>query len=145
LPPVKPVHRRPVSVQLFTYLPVAACISLIIVAALWLLKPAADRATFSYSQEIYLEEPLVSPFEGQPEIQQAMGFIQTTCESQLLVCSTPEFQELKSQLDELTAEMQKLKEQQTLYGQEPELIKAQIKLENLQAQITKELIRIIVS
>jgi hypothetical protein len=128
-----------------TYLSAAACVGLVIAASIGLIKQKATTPRYSYSQEIYIAEPPATS-TGQPvSIQEAMVFIHDSCQKQLQVCFTPQFQELKTQLDELTIEMEKVKEQQTIYGQEPELIKAQIKLENLQAQITKELIQLILS
>jgi hypothetical protein len=143
--PSKPVNKQARTIHLFTYMSAAACIVLMIAAGIYFLYSSPGTPTLSYSQEIYVEEPQGTSFEQAGTIQEALGFIQTSCDNQLLVCRTPQFQELKEQLDELHKEMQLLKEQQTLYGQEPEFIKAQIKLENLQAQITKELIQLIVS
>jgi hypothetical protein len=145
LPAKKLVKRQARIIHLFSYISAAACIVLMIAAGIFFLRTSPAKPTLSYSQEMYVEEPQDSSFEQAGAIQEALGFIQTSCESQLLVCHTPQFQQLKGQLDELNKEMQLLKQQQTLYGQEPEFIKAQIKLENLQAQITKELIRLIVS
>jgi hypothetical protein len=145
LPANKVVNKQVKTIHIFTYMSAAACIVLMIAAGIYFLYTSPGTPTLSYSQEIYVDEPQVTSFEQAGNIQEALGFIQTSCENQLLVCRTPQFQELKEQLDELHKEMQLLKEQQTIYGQEPEFIKAQIKLENLQAQITKELIQLIVS
>jgi hypothetical protein len=145
LPAKKVAERQAKTIHLFSYLSAAACLVLIMAAGIFFLHSSPARPTLSYSQEIYMEEPQVASPKQTGAIQEALGFIQTSCESQLLVCRTPQFQQLKGQLDELNKEMQLLKQQQTLYGQEPEFIKAQIKLENLQAQITKELIQLIVS
>ncbi|MDO1447115.1 hypothetical protein Q0590_12675 [Rhodocytophaga aerolata] len=128
-----------------TYFSAAACISLIIAISIWFVKQQASSPLYTYSQELYIAESPANSTGHPLAIQEAMGFINDSCENQLLVCATSEFKELKGQLDELTIEIEKLKAQQTTYGQEPELIKAQIKLENLQAQITKELIQLIVS
>jgi hypothetical protein len=145
LPAKKAAVKQARAIHLFSYISAAACIVLILVAGLFFLRTSAPKPTLSYSQEMYMGELPGTSLEQAGAIQEALGFIQTSCESQLLVCRTPQFQQLKGQLDELNKEMQLLKQQQTVYGQEPEFIKAQIKLENLQAQITKELIQLIVS
>jgi hypothetical protein len=102
--------------------------------------------TISYTQEV-VSKPEVATKETKEIIPvadkietEAITFINSHCEVNTHVCESPEFKELKSQLIELESQMGMLDEA-LKYGEDPELIKTKIKIENLKSRITKELIQ----
>lgn len=124
---------------------VAACLAMCIIGWLFIKTPPADKLTLSYSQEMIEAEPAWTSIGGDETLEEAITFIQASCEQELAVCRSPQFKELKSQLDELSTEMEKIQQEKARYGLDPEIMKAQIKLENMQADITKELIQLILT
>lgn len=124
---------------------IAACISLIVIGWLSFPKNHTDDATISYSQENSYEEPVINTSGANAKHNQALDFISASCESKLEICQSPEFKELKLQLDALEKEITDLKKAQELYGQDPELTKVQIKIENLKSKLTKALIQLILT
>ena len=73
----------------------------------------------------------------------AEEFINRQCAEQQLVCQRPDVHELRNQLASLTAEQQRIEREQQIFGNDPDLIRAQVKVENQRAEITKELITLL--
>jgi hypothetical protein len=139
------MRQRKMRSLVYYWLSAAACITLCIIGWITVQNPSADKLTLTYSQEVVEAEPVWHSIREEESLEEAITFIQASCAQELAVCHTSQFKELKSQLDELAAEMEKIQQEKALYGQDPELMKAQIKLENLQADITKELIQLILT
>lgn len=129
---------------------VAASIALVITIDFSSQKPVAQvstkTVTISYSQEVVEKEPKIIkekkeiiPVADKVETE-AISYINTNCQVNTEVCESSEFKELKSQLIELESQMGMLDEA-LKYGEDPELIKTKIKIENLKSRITKELIQ----
>jgi hypothetical protein len=135
---------------------VAASVVLVISIEFLTPEPVSNQnsknVTISYSQEVIGKDQEIVIKKGVTKKDkkvtvvtdkaetEAISFINTTCQVSSHVCETPEFKELKSQLIELESQMGMLDEA-LKYGEDPELIKTKIKIENLKTRITKELIQ----
>lgn len=75
--------------------------------------------------------------------QRAEEFIARQCEEAALACQKPEVRELRAQLGELNSEQQRLEAERQTFGDDPALVRAQVKLENQRADVTKELITLL--
>ncbi len=135
---------EPPKAVLAGWLRMAASVCLVVVA--W----AAGRQFFRERETIsvvYTREkaPEKVPYREAPDQagQAAYAFIWSRCQQQLAVCQSPQFRELKAQLDELDAQAEKLRRELDRYGENHDLIRAQIKIENLKSEVTKELIRLL--
>lgn len=88
-----------------------------------------------------------TPATPSPEVSAADGraeaFIEQQCAEVALACQRPEVRELRAQLGELTQEEQRLTAERQRFGDDPALVRAQVKLENQRADITKELITLL--
>lgn len=73
----------------------------------------------------------------------AEDFIAQQCAAQTVACQQPEVHELRNQLAELTKEQQRLDQERQTFGDDPMLIRAQVKVENQRAEVTKELITLL--
>lgn len=73
----------------------------------------------------------------------AAAFIAQQCAEQQLACQRPEVYELRNQLVELSAEQQRLARERQVFGDDPTLIQAQVRLENQRVMVTKELITLL--
>lgn len=73
----------------------------------------------------------------------AEAFIAQQCAAQTVACQQPEVHELRNQLAELTTEQQRLNKERQTFGDDPMLIRAQVKVENQRAEVTKELITLL--
>ena len=78
-----------------------------------------------------------------PADQRAEEFINRQCEEAALVCQRPEVRELRAQLGELSVEQKRLADERQRFGDDPSLVRAQVKLENQRADVTKELITLL--
>ncbi|MBC3784733.1 hypothetical protein [Spirosoma utsteinense] len=74
---------------------------------------------------------------------QAEEFIRRQCAEQTLACQRPEVHELRNQLTELVSEQQRLENERQTFGDDPALVRAQAKVENQRAEVTKELITLL--
>ncbi|RRA98872.1 hypothetical protein [Larkinella rosea] len=128
----------------FTWTAAAAIATLIV--GLWLiLQPVSDeKVTIAYATETVeselgtMPESLVSSADQKVET-----FINEQCAQQTVVCQKPEVKELKQQLHELSSRKEAVEQELLVFGNDPALVQAQIKLENERAEVTKELVRIL--
>ncbi|WP_460634625.1 hypothetical protein [Larkinella harenae] len=123
----------------------AAAVAGLLVGIGWLGQPVSDeKVTLAYATETveasFLDTP--EPLESSAD-QKAETFIQQQCEQQTVVCQKPEVKELKQHLDELNSRKASVEEKMSLFGNDPVLVQAQIKIENERAEVTKELVRIL--
>lgn len=97
------------------------------------------KVTIAYSTE------LVADWESTDvEINQSReveAFIAESCQRQSAICTTPDFRDLKGELQELNSQKARIEHEIKMFGEQPDLVKAQIKIENQRAEITKELVQ----
>lgn len=97
----------------------------------------------------YHEEPAPSfgtyPIDpADPREKEALDYIQQLCQqAPPTTCQQPRFLALKTHLAELSQEEQKLKAAMQRLGYDPQLVKYQVRIENLRADATKELIQLL--
>ena len=128
----------------FRFASAAAASILLLLVGIYLLNMyPQEKVKLTYSEEVVLQEP------ENPEISQehneALQFIQAQCGQLPEICQKPEFKELQQELAKLEEENKKLEQQIAVFGEDPVLIRNQIKIENLRAEFTKKLIQIIIS
>lgn len=110
-------------------------------ALVWYQLPRED-AVVSYHEEslgasvAYQEE--IDPLETE-----ALAYVQQACAQQRPVCQTVEFQRLKTHLEELSEQEANLLQTMQQLGYDPQLVKYQVRIENLKADATKELIQLV--
>ncbi|MGA0559437.1 hypothetical protein ACO2Q8_22455 [Larkinella sp. VNQ87] len=124
----------------------AAAAVVLLVGGLWLvLKPASDeKVTIAYETEVVETELTVVPEAPVSSADRNVEtFINEQCEQQVVICQKPEVKELKQQLDELNTRKATVEEELAVFGNDPALVQAQIKLENERAEVTKELVRLL--
>ncbi|RAK02439.1 hypothetical protein LX87_00559 [Larkinella arboricola] len=125
---------------------VAAAAVVLLMIGVWRVWQADsdEKVTIAYATETVEIEPESGPEPFAPAAdQKAERFIREQCAQQTVVCQKPEVKELKYQLDELNTRKAGLAEQLALFGNDPVLVQAQIKIENERAEVTKELVRIL--
>jgi hypothetical protein len=120
---------------------IAASITFIILGLEVMLADKPKPSEISYAEEVVYDEHKFTAAGADKVEDEAIQFIKQHCETNNEVCESPEFVELKSQLDELEAAISELDIAVKKYGKDPDLIRTQVKLENLKSQVTKELIQ----
>jgi hypothetical protein len=120
---------------------IAASITFIILGLEVMLGEKPKPIEISYTEEVVYDEHRFTVSGADKVEDDAIQFIKKNCEVNNEICETPEFVELKTQLDELDAAISQLDIAVKKYGKDPDLIRTQIKLENLKSQVTKELIQ----
>ncbi|MGM9507601.1 hypothetical protein ACS5NO_07735 [Larkinella sp. GY13] len=124
----------------------AAAAVVAVVMGIWLvLQPASDeKVTISYQTEVVETELTVAsePLQSAAD-QKVKRFIDEQCAQQTVVCQKPEVKELKQHLNELSSRKEAVEQELLVFGNDPALVQAQIKIENERAEVTKELVRIL--
>ncbi|GAB3500559.1 hypothetical protein GCM10027341_26060 [Spirosoma knui] len=103
---------------------------------------STEQVRLEYAVEANVPEPTLSALPSLSD-KRAEEFIARQCVEQQLVCQRPEVHELRNQLTELTAEQQRIEQERETFGDDPALIRAQVKIENQRVEITKELITLL--
>ncbi|WP_421828677.1 hypothetical protein [Larkinella sp.] len=117
-----------------------------VVMGIWLvLQPASDeKVTIAYATETVETELTVASQPLQSAVDQKVErFINEQCAQQTLVCQKPEVKELKQHLNDLSSRKEAVEQELLVFGNDPALVQAQIKIENERAEVTKELVRIL--
>lgn len=119
----------------------------VVIVGVWLfLQPQkTERTRIEYAVEQTDKEqytPLMTDYES-PADKRAEEFISRQCADQQVVCQRPEVHELRNQLTELTGEQQRIERERQTFGDDPVLVRAQVKIENQRAEVMKELITIL--
>lgn len=128
----------------FSYASAAAASIILLLVCIYVLKiNPGEKVKLTYSEETVVFEPK-NPETSQNH-NEALLFIQAQCGQLPEICLKPEFKELQSELAKLEEENRKIEQQIAVYGEDPVLIRNQIKIENLRAEFTKKLIQIIIS
>lgn len=138
----KPVVRP---LQIRSFWMAAASIAAVLVGIWVVLQPASDeKITIAYATETVETELVTTPEPGASAVDKKVEtFINEQCAQQTVVCQKPEVKELKQQLNELSNRKEAVEQELLVFGNDPALVQAQIKIENERAEVTKELVRIL--
>ncbi|KAA9346777.1 hypothetical protein [Larkinella humicola] len=123
----------------------AAAAAAVVTGAWLVVRPASDeKVTISYQTEVVETELTVAsePLQSAAD-QKVERFIDEQCAQQTVVCQKPEVKELKQHLNELSSRKEAVEQELLVFGNDPALVQAQIKIENERAEVTKELVRIL--
>ena len=126
----------------------AASVLLCLLGGYWFYRQtnSAETVTVAYSVEIApatVSEPAANLPADNTADEHLEAFINQACEQQAVTCKKPEVQNLRQQLTDLDARKTQIDKQLTVFGEDPDLVKAQIRIENERADVTKELVRIL--
>ena len=116
------------------------------VVGIWaVLQPASDeKVTIAYATETVETELTTTPEPKASAVDEKVEtFINEQCAQQTVVCQEPEVKELKQHLNELSSRKEAVEQELLVFGNDPVLVQAQIKIENERAEVTKELVRIL--
>jgi hypothetical protein len=120
---------------------IAASITFIILGLEVIFADKPKPSEISYTEEVVYDEAKFTSAGADKVEDEALQFIKQNCETNNEICESPEFMELRSQLSELEEAISELDVAVKKYGKDPDLIRTQVKLENLKSQVTKELIQ----
>jgi hypothetical protein len=117
----------------------AAAVALLLVGSFYFITNQAldNGETIEYAEEIVEDVLLERNWEGDDE--DAFAQILAMCEMQSYACTQPVFQSLKSELDELTAARDMLREAIGEFGTDYELLGELKEIEMLRTDIIKQL------
>jgi hypothetical protein len=121
-----------------------AAAAVVVLIGIWLFwQPATgSNERIEYAVEMSESWP-TAPTLAEPSDEasrRAEAFIRRQCAEQTLACQRPEVHELRNQLTELTSEQHRLEAERQTVGDDPALVRAQVRVENQRAEVTKELI-----
>ncbi|OUJ73408.1 hypothetical protein [Hymenobacter crusticola] len=133
---------------------IAAAVLLLL--GVWWLRPTASvegPVVTASHESIAISEEVVVPntstslasYRLDPLQQQGISFIDAHCASLPTVCQSKEFRELRTQLNELEAQQDRLQQAARRFGTSPELVRQQAQLTTMRATITRELVQLIIS
>ena len=123
-----------------------AAAAVVVLIGTWLfLNPAAQAdERIEYAVEPNATWPTNAPNLAETDAdQRAADFIARQCAEQTFACQRPEVHELRNRLENLNDELTRLEEERQTFGDDPRLIRAQVQVENQQAEVTKELIMLL--
>lgn len=144
-PAVQPSKRRIGQVirPLWATVTAAAAVAAIVLISFWTNRQPAASERVEYTVETGVVNA-ASPIPADTDAdRRAEVFIAQQCAAQTVACQQPEVHELRNQLAELTTEQQRLDQERQTFGDDPMLIRAQVKVENQRAEVTKELITLL--
>ncbi|MBW3130697.1 hypothetical protein [Hymenobacter profundi] len=132
---------------------IAAVILLLL--GMWWLRPAAlDKQVAAAPHETitFSEEEVAAPVAtvrlaspADPLAQEGKAFIDAHCTSLPTVCQSDEFQELRTQLSEVEKQERRLRLDAQRFGASPAVVRQQVQLTTLRAEITRELVQLLIS
>ncbi len=117
----------------------AAAVLVLAVAFSW---SAIQNRGYTIEKEKLLSESLTPSFYGEEE-EDPIRIIESLCKSGAPVCKTEDFTEKLSLYTELNQELLRLDKVIRQLGESPEIISAQIKIENMKSDTIKELMGLI--
>ncbi|WP_266363028.1 hypothetical protein [Tellurirhabdus rosea] len=106
---------------------------------LYLTLEPPETVTVTYSIEV--AKP-VQPKSAAPPID-ARQLIAERCQEVKTVCEKPEVKELRTELADLDNRQAQLKEQLAVFGNDPQLVEAQARLQSQREEVTKELVELL--
>ena len=139
------LRERPTRHPWLRYAAAVGTIGLLSVAAFFLGQPATpDDAVLSYREELAPLPESIDPAD--PLEEEARNYLQQLCQqAPATTCQQPEFVALRAHLQELTEEERALQKTMQELGYDPQLVKYQIRIENMKAEATRELIQLVMS
>jgi len=130
---------KPLWYQLWPSWVAAATVVFAVGLGVWWNGQSTQKVTIAYSTELMADwkstEVKIDPFSS------AEAFIAESCQRKTAICTTPDFRDLKGELQELNAQKARIEHEIKMFGEQPDLVRAQIKIENQRAEITKELVQ----
>lgn len=120
-------------------LAIAASVLLLLVCGYYLRKAEAPKVRLSYSEE--KAAPADTAADSNMQEQEAEMFIRESCSHEPVKCSSEDINSLKRELKDLDKQDQVLQSAAAKYGEDEKIIQDKIKVENMKAQIIKELIQ----
>lgn len=134
---IRPWHR---------YAAAVGAILLLTVAAFFFGQPNAEDVVITYSEELAPPPKIFALVTDDPLEQEARHYLQRLCQqSPATACQQPEVVALQTHLSELSEEEHALQKTMAELGYDPQLVKYQIRIENMKAEATRELIRLLMS
>lgn len=121
----------------------AAAALALLLAAWWFWRPADAPMTgvkMAVTQEVVDDQLLDANREAEDD---AFALVQQLCRNPSTVCSEPEFQSLKTELDELTSAKSALKSALGNYGDDPELHAQLARIERERSQLLRQMMSMI--
>lgn len=142
-PITRPLWQQPLTRQRWAGLAAAAV--LVIVGTWLMVQPEATEAVrmeYAVEQTTTPADAAVTD-ESSAADGRAEEFIARQCAEQQIACQRPEVHELRGQLTDLTTEQKRIEQERLTFGDDPTLVRAQVKIENQRAEVTKELITLL--
>lgn len=126
----------------------AASVLLCLLGGYWFYRQTnpAETVTVAYSVETVptaMSEPTANLPADNTADEHLEAFINQACEQQVVACKKPDVQDLRQQLADLDQRKQQINKQLTVFSDDADLVRAQIRIENERADVTKELVRIL--
>lgn len=118
----------------------AAAVALTIAATIFFQQINTTTGQIAVRQEKVDDTILKTLHEPEND---AFNMVQTLCQEQRPICQQPEFQQLKSELDELTAAKIELKSALGDYGNDPNLLVEMVKIERERSKILEQIVSMI--
>lgn len=151
--PAEPAKVRPMwpALTLRRVMAIAASV-LLLLGVWWQQRPGTEpvattglRETVAFSEEVVATPPTSALALADPLEQEGQSFIDAHCSSLPTVCQSREFKSLRTQLMELEAEEEQLRQDARRFGESPELLRQQAQLISLKATVTRELVQLLIS
>jgi hypothetical protein len=136
----KTIHLFP---QILRYMSIAAGIAVIVTLSLTITK--RNKEILTKSVEIAEFDSQVKQIETDKLSDEAISFIESQCKNSTYICEVPEFHQKQQQLTEVTGELKKVDKEMESLGSSPSLFQTKTKLENLKAQLIKDLVKKVTS
>ncbi len=125
------------------YLSIAAGIAIILTLSITITQRKNEIIT--KTMEIADNGSPVQSEESDNLSDQAVYFIDMQCKNSTYLCQVPEFSQKHQQLVEVTIELKKLNKEMETLGSSPSLFHTKTKLENIKAQLIKDLVKQVTS
>lgn len=133
LPPANPFRRGRMGWA------AAAAVAGLVGGWFWLTQSRTTDSIITYSEELVQAAPEVP--EPQPD--QTHDLIRRVCAEKVVLCEKPEVKELRNELADLQTRQAELNEQLAVFGNDPALLEARLRLESQQAELTQQLTTIL--
>ncbi|QNE41372.1 hypothetical protein F1C16_18325 [Hymenobacter sp. NBH84] len=131
-----------------------AAVILLLLGVWWLRPTTLDKqvAAVPYETVTFSEEEVAAPVAAvrlaapaDPLAQEGKAFIDAHCTSLPTVCQSSEFRELRAQLSEVEEQERQLRQDAQRFGASPTVVRQQVQLTTLRAEITRELVQLLIS
>lgn len=115
---------------------IAACLVLVMATySVW--KVSSHQ---SVPGDLVIEKPAVIPeLKISHEENSAMEYIRRLCAAENPSCESPDFLELKTEMEDSFRQIEEINHQIAVFGEDPALLKAKIRAENHKAEVIKDM------